>query len=300
MRPTGVAGAWMEFNQLRKTKIEGGWLYAISPRGTSGWYRPGESLGIYPVGLNTDGTKSQYKTAVKSSSIAVLGITRAVNPNLKLQAWDLFAENIFNSALLQADVQLPLKNKNVLFAAAQMIKQNAVSNGGNEDIAKTYIQKGGKSLSFGSRIGWKDSRWEASLNYNRITKAGRYLMPREWGRDPFFTFMPRERNEGFGDVQALMARVNYIFLHPGLKTSLSAGYYKLPDVKDFRLNKYGLPSYTQVNADARYSFKGFLQGLDAQFLLAGKINKGKTYNNDNFEFNKVNMLQYNFVLNYKF
>ena len=29
-----------------------------------------------------------------------------------------------------------------------------------------------------------------------------FLMPREWGREPFYTFLPRERNEGLGGVNA--------------------------------------------------------------------------------------------------
>jgi hypothetical protein len=33
-------------------------------------------------------------------------------------------------------------------------------------------------------------------------------MPREWGRDPFYTFMPRERNEGYGDVNADIDKYN--------------------------------------------------------------------------------------------
>ena len=58
-------------------------------------------------------------------------------------------------------------------------------------------------------MGWKNNRWETTLNYNRITTHGRYLMPREWGRDPFFTFFPRERNEGLGDVHAIVGKLNY-------------------------------------------------------------------------------------------
>ena len=97
-----------------------------------------------------------------------------------------------------------------------------------------------------------------------------------------------------------MAKVNYNIPKARIKTSLAAGYYNLPDVKDYRLNKYGLPSYTQVNADIRYSFAGMLKGLDAQLLFVGKLNNGETYNNNKFIINKVNMVLYNFVLNYHF
>ena len=299
MRPTGVEGVWAEFNELRKTKIEGGWLYAISPRGTTKWYNTGESIGIYPVGLNTDGTKSAYQNSVESKSAALLGISTSIK-NLKLQVWDLFSENVFNTAMLQADFMYPLKNKSSAFASAQLIRQDAVNDGGNPDAAKTYYENGGKAITFGTRAGWRNTVLEASVNYNRITAHGRYLMPREWGREPFFTFLPRERNEGFGDVHAFMAKVDYKIVRSGIKTSLAGGYYQMPDVKNYKLNKYGLPSYTQINGDVRYSFSGTFKGLEAQLLIAGKINNGETYNDTRYEINKVDMLQYNFVVNYHF
>ncbi len=299
MRPTGVEGVWAEFNELRKTKIEGGWLYAISPRGTTKWYNTGESIGIYPGGLNIDGTKSAYQNSIESKSAALLGISTSIN-NLKLQVWDLFSENVFNTAMLQADLMYPLKNKSSAFASAQLIRQDAVNDGGNPDAAQTYFDKGGKAITFGVKAGWRNTVLEASVNYNRITAHGRYLMPREWGREPFFTFLPRERNEGFGDVHAFMAKVDYNIPRSGIKTSLAGGYYQMPDVKNYKLNKYGLPSYAQINGDLRYSFSGTFKGLEAQLLIAGKINNGETYNNTRYEINKVDILQYNFVVNYHF
>jgi hypothetical protein len=300
MRATGVEGLWIEFNQIKKTKIEAGWIYAVSPRGTTKWYNAGESIGKYPSGVNADGTKSQYSNNISSKGIAVFGVTRPVNKNFTLQIWDVFTENVFNTVMLQTDARVPLKDNQSVFASAQFIRQDAVHDGGNKDAAKTFFEKRGKAISFGAKAGWKNYQWETSINYNRITSHGRYLMPREWGRDPFFTFLPRERNEGFGDVHALMAKINYNLLSARIKISLAAGYYKLPDVKNHRLNKYAVPSFSQFNADVRYSFGGLFKGLDAQLLVVGKIKNGETYHDKKFEFNKVNMIQYNFVLNYHF
>lgn len=111
---------------------------------------------------------------------------------------------------------------------------------------------------------------------------------------------PRERNDGFGNADAIMGRVTYSIPKARLKTSLAAGYYHLPDVKNFALNKYAMPSYTQLNADLKYIFTNMFKGLEAQILIAGKLNKGETYDNDKFIFNKVNMVQFNFILNYHF
>ena len=300
MRPTGVEGIWVEVNEIKKTKIEGGWLYALSPRATVKWYDAGESIGLYPTGVNPDGTKSGYNNNIESKGVAVLGITTNINKNIKLQGWNMFTQNVFNTAMLQADMNFVVKDGSNLFAAAQFIRQDAVNDGGNAEPSKTYFANGQKSITFGGKLGWKNKRWETSINYNRITAHGRYLVPREWGREPFFTFLPRERNDGLGDVHAMMAKINYHIPKARIKTSLAAGYYNLPDVKNYRLNKYGLSSYTQVNADIRYSFAGMLEGLDAQLLFVGKLNNGETYNNNKFVINKVKMQVYNFVLNYHF
>ena len=300
MRPTGVEGVWVEFDKPQKVKISGGLLYAVSPRGTTKWYSIGNSLGVYPAGINTDGTRSQYSNNINSDAIALLGVQLKTGKNITLTGWDVYTGNVFNTAMIQADLSFAKKNNSSFFAAAQYIKQDAVKNGGNTDATKAYFEKGGRSLSFGLKAGWKNRSWETSLNYNRITKQGRYLMPREWGRDPFFTFLPRERNEGFGNVHAILGKVNYNIIKAGVKISLAAGYYSMPDVKDHRLNKYGLPSYTQVNTDIRYIFSGLLKGLDAQLLVVWKKNEGELYNNKRFEFNKVNMMQYNLVLNFHF
>lgn len=300
MRPTGVEGLWTEISEVKNVRIEGGWLYYISPRSTTKWFNIGETMGIYPSGLNPDGTPSDYAEHIDSKGIALAGVHYNLSRDFKLQVWNMYTENVFNSAMFQADLSLPLKNNSKLLFAAQLIRQDAINQGGNHDQQHTYFQKGTGSLSFGAKLALKKKDWETSLNYTRITAGGRYLIPREWGRDPFFTFLPRERNEGFGDVHAIMAKIDYKIPASRLKTSLAAGYYDLPDVKNYKLNKYGMPAYTQINTDFRYTFAKGLKGLEAQLLLIAKLKNGETYGNNRMLINKVNMWQSNLVLNFHF
>lgn len=300
MRPGATEGFWLELNEIKKVKIEAGWLYAFSPRSTSRWYTADESIGLYPTGVNVDGSKSGYAGNLTSDGVLYAGVT--VNPleKLKLQVWDIYIENISNTAMLQAEMEFPMKNGTAAYVAVQGIAQQALADGGNTDPGKTYYEKNGEAYTYGMKAGIKNKRMDASLNYNRITSDGRYLMPREWGRDPFFTFMPRERNEGFGDVHAGMVKVEYKFPVARMKAAAGFGYVELPDVKNYRLNKYGMPSYTQINADVRYNFGGVMKGLDMQFLVAAKFNNGETYVNDKYVINKVDMVNYNLVLNFRF
>lgn len=300
MRPTEVGGIYGEINDIKNKKIEVGYLYEVSPRGTVKWYKVAESIGLYPQGINPNGTKSGYKGNLKSKGIGMFGITHKPGSHFSIKAYNVFAENIFNSFLLQADYAWPLKEKSKVVAGLQFIRQDALGNGGNADQAKTYFSKGGKSQTFGAKLGWEVNRWQTSLNYNRITAHGRYLMPREWGRDPFFTFLPRERNEGLGDVNAYVVKMGYTIPKLRLKTQTGFGYFDLPEATNFALNKYGMPSYTQLNIDIHHEFKGWLKGLEAQMLYVYKGRSGDSFGNDKYVINKVNMSSWNFVLNYHF
>lgn len=300
MRPTGVEGIWFVSEDIKNTKLEGGWLYAISPRSTTKWYGIDESLGLYPSGVNPDGSKSNYHDHLQSNGVGVFGITNQTTKWLKLQAWEVYTENIFNSALFQADVEKKTKSKSTVYTSGQFIRQDAINDGGNMDPSKTYFTKNGKAMTFGGRLGYKNDRLDLSVNYNHITRHGRYLFPREWGRDPFFTFMPRERNEGVGNSDAFVVKAKYKFPKYRLNTSLAVGYIKMPDVLNTKLNKYAFPSYYQVNFDVRYTFTKIFQGLEAHFLVVGKISEGETYENPKYILNKVDMVTYNFMLNYHF
>jgi hypothetical protein len=300
MRGTGVEGIWIESNQFKNISFSGGWLTGVSPRSTTKWYTVAESIGVYQQGITTIGTKSNYKNNLTSLGVGVVGIKFSISEKLKGQIWNYYVDNIINSIFTQFNYTKSFQKSRKLVLAGQLIHQSALNNGGNDDATLTYVTKNNQSLTFGAKLALIGKKIDLSLNYNRITEKGRYLFPREWGRDPFFTFMPRERNEGFGDLHAVMVKIEYKELVKNLNTTFSVGYFSLPDVTNFELNKYGMPSYFQANIDVRYNLNKLIEGLEAQLLIVAKLNNGSTYNNPKFEHNKVNMLLTNVVLNYHF
>ena len=124
-------------------------------------------------------------------------------------------------------------------------------------------------------------------------------MPREWGRDPFYTFLPRERNEGLGDVHA--ATVNLIWkTRTGWRIQGDVGRYWLPAVTDAVLNKYVFPSYMQFGLNAQYQFKGDWKGLAIQFLNVAKLPESDAEYTTRQAMNKVDMFHTELVVNYAF
>jgi hypothetical protein len=253
------------------------------------------------MGVLTDGTRANYDGRIKSDGIIYTGITHNINKNIKLQAWNNYVENVFNTSLVQYNGDYKIADNYSLITGLQGSYQTALNHGGHAEKQYSYMLPNNEVYTYGAKLGIAlPNQLSFVGNYNRITKHGQYLMPREWGRDPFFTFMARERNEGFGDVHAMTGTLSKKFAKKGLKIEATYGYYKLPDVRNFALNKYGLPSYWQTNIDIRYSMPKYFHGAELQLLYVYKGKVGETYNNEKYVINKVDMSTLNFIVNYHF
>jgi hypothetical protein len=302
MRPNLQEGMWMELNQWKKVNIKAGWLWRTSPRSTIHWYHMGESVGLYPNGRAVNGAKAEYFGHVKTREVLLGSVGLQVTPQFNYQLWNYYADQLFNFLLNK----LEWKKKSSAYtysAGLQYFWQESLYND-TLSVEKQYIGKNEKSHSFSSRasILHNSSGNEWNLNYTRITRHGRFLFPREWGIESFYTFLQRERLEGNGDVHALMIQNNrFLDKHQHVSLQTSAGVYMLPAETDARLNKYALPSFYQLNARMRYRFSGFLHGLQAEVLYLYKGNLVDNLEDSPLYFhNKVDMHHLSFVLDYYF
>lgn len=285
MRPSAEGGIYAELGPLSL-----GYLYEMAPRGTMGWSPVAESIGYFPVGVAIDGKKSTYAGHLTSAGILMAGLDQKWK-GISYKFHDLFVENLLQTALISAEFAHPIRGGKWV-SGIQFIKQHSLSD-------NQYTEKNTHASVISLKTGLEYKRWNGSLNVTNISAEGRYLMPREWGKDPFYTFMPRERNEGLGDVKAYVAKFSYAIPNWKMKINPSVGYFDLPSVTNFNLNKYGMPSYSQMNLEILIDASKIAKGLDFQFLLANKTNQGDTMENSKYIQNKVNMNSWNFVVNYR-
>jgi hypothetical protein len=286
MRPTAVGGIYASLKNL-----EFAYLYEMSPRGTMGWSSVASSIGYYPFGVNTLGQKSNYPDQLSSRGILFTGLNKQLTKATSLKCTNTFVDQIATTAFIQMEHQHEI-GVGKWIIGIQAMKQYALGN-------NLYDEKDQHAASWGLRFGFENKRWGSSINFNQISSEGRYLMPREWGKDPFFTFMPRERNEGLGGVNALVVRSTYQIPKLGLKIQPSIGYFQLPNVDNYVLNKYGMPSYMQSNIDLTWDAKKILKGAEIQVLYVNKLNQGDTKENSKYILNKVDMSTWNFIVNYQ-
>ncbi len=299
LRPSMVEGLWANIVLGQRWRTEGGWLYGASPRGTQRWYGMGQSLGILSGGLNFDGSRVDYAENIESKGYFLASLHYRPSAQTAISVYNHHLENVFNLAIAQAEHTLTLNETQQLLLGVQTIRQDAVADGGNPNPRQAYIEPGSHVWLFAGRVEWQHQQTRISLNHTRVGDTGRFLMPREWGTEGFlYGFMRRERFDGYGQVSAWNLYAHH--QHRQLFWEGGIGYYQMPDVRNIRLNKYGMPTYWRANLELNYLFANSWQGLSLQLLLVYKGALGEWYDDNRYRINKVDMWLHTLALNYRF
>lgn len=298
MRPNLFSGLSADY-KTGKLSFTGAWFTHLISRGSLEWLTVEESVGFYSTGRNPTGSDEDYHHHLESKGIGVFGIEYQTK-ELQLKSWTYLAEGLFTTTFSEATGNLSLSNGNMFLYGIQGFYQSSIGDGGNQDPRKAYILPDENTYGLGLRSGIHFGNSEFTFNYLGISDNGRFLFPREWGREKFFVSLQRERFEGLGGVHALGFLYDQTFIHDKLKVALGVSHVQTPDLENIGLNKYGLPNYYHFTGLIDYRFSGFFTGLDLQFLVAGKKEDRDRKIPLEYVINRVNMTNYNLILDYRF
>ena len=299
LSPTFVEGIRLEYQLDKKNSFSAQLIGRMSPRSTSGWFDIGETIGMYPVGQSEFGGPSNYEGNTDSDFLTVMDWQHRTDSDVRLQLNHTYVGNISSTVFTQVIKDWDILNNAKKFVTGlQFIVQNGLGEGGNPEPIKRYKNPDDLNFVLGGRVGIKFKRSVWMLNYTRIDGRGRFLNPREWGRDPFFTFIPRERNEGYNQVDAFTTYYQRNIPEKGLQIYGFAGLHFLPEPANTELNKYAFPSYAQANLGAKFAPTRWLKGLEFHTILMSKLNIRSGEIRPQWIYNKVNLVHVNFIVNY--
>ncbi|MCU0402481.1 MAG: hypothetical protein MUE75_16000 [Algoriphagus sp.] len=297
LAPTAVEGlhAWVAPRKRWRIAI---WAIGrLGIRGSSEWLGVGETVGIYPQGRSVFGKPANYFGNTKSHWLSILEVDRPLRNGGKLHLSHTLAQNLFSTSMGSFE-KSKKSEKGMLTFGIQTGIQHTVGEGGNSDSNLAYKKSGDLNYSLSGRIGWRNERWITHLNYTHVGGKGRWLSPREWGKDAWYTFIPRERNEGFESVAALVGYAEYRFEKVPVQVYLHGGVHWLSDLASAEANKYNFPSYRQVNIGLKLQPKG-VKNLDFHLILVSKEPLYSQKLMPNQLYNKVELLHFNGILNWK-
>ncbi len=298
LSPTAVEGLNMLFLPSDKWKIKLWGIRRMSIRGSSSWFDIGETVGIYPVGRNTDGKPSQYFGNTESDWIGIWEVNHKVK-NGELNFSQTLVQNISSTYWGRWERNWLINgNKDKILLGLQAGFQHGMGEGGNADPSLEYKDPKDQNWAISGRIGYSNQNWTTHLNFTKVGGIGRWLSPREWGKDAWYTFIPRERNEGFEEVNAVVGYAEYRFPKNQFQIYAHLGFHWLSEIGDEVANKYAFPSYRQINLGLKFKPE-FVKNPDFHLLMMNKEALGDPVLTPNQRYNKVEMIHINVVVNWK-
>lgn len=267
MKPYAFQGIWFESEEIKNTSFHMGWIEHFSPRGTIEWFPAGESIGVYDVGFNPDGTNSGYTNHVDTRGVWIAGLENNSLNQISFSAWNYLIENVSNTLFITTELIQDPEHHSGWLAGLQFLHQRQLGNGGHEEASKRYFSDGNVVRLWSGKLGYSIGNKQISLNGIILGDEGRFLFPREWGRENFFTTAPRTRMEGLGNAESLMLKYQW---EPG-NTLLIESYLGRTWLKDsFEWNKYGNVSHNQFILDVNFHPHEAMEGLSLRFLYVYK------------------------------
>lgn len=304
MIPGLFQGAWYANKAIKNMPLQVGVINGIAVRGTTEFKHLDEAVGTLPQGKAASGANSNYAGNLDTDYVAVANVGYKGIQGLDVQAWDYYWDNVMNTAFLQGMYKYKQEALTYI-VGGQYIRQDIVGDGGNADESKSFVEDGFKSNTLGLKVGVAGYGAVLTLGANHTNDDGRFTKPREWGKDPLFTFQKRELGDGFGDTTAWLLRLKYDMGKvgaQGLTVVIDHGQHNrkgLNGANKFQFNKYAFPSFSQTNVNLIYNMDHLAKGLKTELLYVRKRDKDDT-NNAKFQQNKAEMEQINLIVNYSF
>ena len=292
MKPFAFKGIWFNYDFDETQGFQLAWLDGISPRSTVEWFDFHEGIGLADNGYQPDGNLAEYHDHLESEGLVYLGYHKHLD-NLDLNFYQWYIHHLGYTSWIEMQY-----HKNQWAFGLQYTLQFPDSFQKELEYQQRYVQPNEKGQVLSGRVKWTDGAWEMKAAYSRALASGRFLFPRELGRDLFYTSLSRSRLEGFGDTDVITLMADYKFSGKGLVAGLALTEVWGPERGAFRFNKYNLDSYWQLNSHLEYQFKGFLEGFRLNLLYVYKQNR----EDDSPEaiFNRANYHQFNLVANFEF
>lgn len=291
MKPFAFKGLWLHLED-RRHDLNVSWLDRVSPRSTVEWFDFNEALGIKYNGFQPNGTHADYHEKTESKGIALLNYAyRYKGFRLRYDHW--YLHRVFHTGMFNMEYHLPHWRFGMQYAL-----QGADHYQDDLLYEERYLQPDENGQVVSALAEMRRSGWLLKAAWSRAFASGRFLFPRELGRDQFYTSIQRSRLDGFGDSNIFTLQGGYNFKTPGLfLLTQFTGVYG-PEVGEFQFNKYDLDSYHLWNTKLTWHLHDFLDGLRFEVLYVKKWNM----NNSEPEvvYNLSNLDQLNFIINYDF
>lgn len=285
-------GAWLHLDFNATHTFDVAWLDGVSPRASYDWFDFDEAFGMASQGFQPNGEPAAYRGLYPSHGVGIFNYQFHAD-QFYIKVTNFLFDKINTTTWLEAEYSVSDFEFGLQYALTVALSHNQILS-----YAQRYMQPDEQAHVFSSHVSWNQQRWKFDLAYTHALDTGRFLFPKELGRDDFFTSIPRSRLEGLGGVDVFAIHTDYTFLKPDLHLSFAYQEVSGVEVGQFQLNKYNIDSTRQLNSQIKFKPHRFVEGLSFELLWVYR--RYKNEHPPELIFNKGHFHQLNFVTNYNF
>lgn len=299
MKPFVFMGFWGEIKELKNHDFYIGWLHGVSPRGVAEWYSLSEVMGLFNNGYLPNGNHAHYHEHIKTKGMGVLGYKNRSVKGLELQFWNYYFNKINNTIWTQVDYE-----SKRWFVGGQYVTQFTMPYQQQLAYENRYCHNG-ISHTMSYQAGFKIGDFgRIGLAYLHGFGTGKFLFPRELGRENFYVSHPRSWVDGFGAVDMFVFKTSFRFFEKKywehLSLDLLLARVQVPDQHDYSQNKYGIASYYQGTLNLKYNLPKVLRGTEIMLLYIARFTEDNQGLDLNEKFYRTNFHHFNFIINFDF
>lgn len=258
------AAAYIKLGKKLNHKLSGAWVHGISPRGTIKWFNIDQSLGLLDNGLRPDRADANYRHHVSSGAMFIAG-WQYDNEDHSAEFWQYYTLNLFTHSYGRYTTDLgDSKQWNV---GVEGLWQQKLGDGGNALEENRYYFNDAPAFLLGGRLRHERSKVGFELAALSSIGEGTYLFPREWGRERFFTSVPRARVEGLGKFTEVSVQFDSK-LCDNILMLMTLAYLDVPEASEALHNKYSLVDHYLINGEVRLDGQNKMENTSFRFIAA--------------------------------
>ena len=262
MKPYVYSGVGLNYKVKKTFTFGSRFINNISPRSTTHFHGIGENIGVYNNGFDHTGNQNDYHHKVSSDYVWVNSMYWSPKSGFNVEYHNYWLDRININHFLSLEREwakwslgLEYLNQGKLLGT---INQVYFDNRSNSNVLVGELEKN-----------WK--KWSMALNYSTVF-GGKFLFPREFGREAFYGSISRIRLEGKNNVHLMGARQEIHFQGKKLKDLEIIAEEALMMVSDnWKDNKYQESDMVQVNLEMDYHFHNHLKGMEMKLLFANRF-----------------------------
>ncbi len=189
MKPSAFQGLSFDWNEGHKFEINGGVFNKVSPRSTTEWVSISESIGLYDRFQKAD----THTLIHRNINLYIFGGHYKITSYLNYHNWQYYVNKLSYVNFNQLEW-----SKNALQIGLQYVFQQGLD---DEKVFGDQLSNNHNQFLSG-QLKWNLPNGQISYNTTQSLSDSPFIFPKEWGAEPFYTFISRHRIEGLDAINS--------------------------------------------------------------------------------------------------